>query len=73
VRVTRVVGAPAMEAGLKVDDVIVAWNGEKVDDFMDLSLKISRTAVNAKVQITIRRGEEELSLQVTVGQREAKQ
>ncbi len=70
VRVGSVVGAPAQQAGIKVDDVIVAWNGERIGDFMDLSLRIARTAPDTKVAITLRRGGNELSLDVTVGQRE---
>jgi S1-C subfamily serine protease len=73
VRVSRVVGAPAIDAGLRVDDVIVAWDGQKVNDFMELSLKISRSSVSSKAQVTVRRGAEELALQVTLGQREEKQ
>ena len=70
VRVRSVVGAPAQKAGMKVDDVIVAWNGEKIEDFMDLSLRIARTPPETTVAVTVRRETKELSLDVTVGQRE---
>jgi serine protease Do len=70
VRVRSVVGAPAQKAGLKVDDVIVAWSGEKIGDYMDLSLRIARTPPDTTVAIMVRRDSKELALDVTVGQRE---
>ncbi len=73
VRVGTVIGAPAQQAGMKVDDVIIAWNGERIGDFMDLSLRIARTAPDTKVAVTVRRGGNELALNVTVGQRQAGQ
>ena len=70
VRVGSVVGAPAQQAGMKVDDVIIAWNGERIGDFMDLSMRIARTAPDTKVTVTVRRDGNALPLEVTVGQRE---
>jgi serine protease Do len=70
VRVRSVVGEPAQKAGIKVDDVIIAWNGTKIGDFMDLSLRIARTAPDTTVSVTVRRGGDEATLQVTLGQRE---
>jgi serine protease Do len=73
IRVSRVLeGAPAHAAGVQLDDVIIAWNGEKLSDYMELSLRISRAAVNSQAKLTIRRGGEEKTLTVTVGQRDAK-
>jgi S1-C subfamily serine protease len=71
VRVTQVrPDSPAMRAGTKVDDVIVAWNGYKVGDFMDLSLRIGRTLPDTKVAVLLRRDGQEMSLEVTVGLRQ---
>jgi S1-C subfamily serine protease len=70
VRVRSVVGSPAQKAGIQVDDVIVAWNGQKIADFMDLSLRIARTTPETTVSVTVRRASKEVALDVTVGQRE---
>jgi len=69
VRVTRVVGDPALKAGLRVDDVVIAWNGEAIPDFMDLSLRISRTSPGTTAEMTVRRRGQSLPIQVTVDQR----
>ena len=68
VLITRVVGTPAISAGLRTDDVVLAWNDDAVNDYMDLSLKVSRTAVGSEAKITLRRGEQDLTLNVTVGE-----
>lgn len=62
-------GSPAAEAGVKIDDVIMEWNGEKVADPADLSLRVARTGVGAKVIILVLREGKELQLEVTVGER----
>ena len=52
-------GSPAEEAGLETYDVIVSYNGEPVTDEVNLRQHIYSTEVNATVEITFYRGQEQ--------------
>lgn len=61
-------GSPADSAGLRVGDVIVEYNGEKVEDARDLQFKIMKTKPGTKVKLkVIRQGKEEV-ITITVGE-----
>ncbi|MGE0610010.1 MAG: S1C family serine protease [Pirellulales bacterium] len=62
-------GSPADLAGIQVGDVIVRWNDLDVVDSVDLRLRVSRSAVGQSVPALIRRGDEQLAMQVTVAER----
>ncbi|MEM9412624.1 MAG: trypsin-like peptidase domain-containing protein [Planctomycetota bacterium] len=61
--------SPAMNSGLRQNDVVRTWNGSAIDDFHKLYRYVSMTPPNsvAKVEI-IREGKEQV-LDVTVGSR----
>ena len=62
-------GSPAWLSGIRIDDVVIDWNGHAVNDFQDLRLKVACTPIGSEVKVTIRRGENIMTLKVTVGRR----
>jgi serine protease Do len=59
---------PAKEAGVKVGDVIVEYEGQPVKDSADLPLLVARTAVGNKVPVKLIRGKEEQIVEVKIGE-----
>jgi regulator of sigma E protease len=57
-------GSPAEAAGLQAGDVIIAINGERVDEFQDLQ-RIVSTSPGVQLDLIARRGEREIALQLT--------
>jgi serine protease Do len=49
-------GSPAEKAGLKENDVVVAFNGQRVDSMMALRRVLSETPADRNVQIEVIRG-----------------
>jgi len=69
-RVTQVFkDTPAEQAGLKVDDVIVNFDGQEITDFASLTTLVSRKEPGSKATIEVRRGEETVMLTVVIGKR----
>lgn len=60
-------GSGAEKAGLKPGDVIVDVDGEKIRSMDDLILQVRRKAVGDSVKITVARGAERLTFDVSVG------
>lgn len=59
-------GAPAEEAGMQVGDIIVAVEGQSIVGMTSSeSKKLIQGEENTKVQLTVHRGEEELTVEVT--------
>jgi serine protease Do len=68
VLITRVVvGGPADVAGMKVDDVIVAFAGAPVTGVPDLRWRASLGGIGNEVPVRVRRGESELDLVLRLG------
>lgn len=64
-RVIEVPEGPAREAGLEVDDVIVAIDGVPIDDLPQREVvAMLRGPVGTLVQLTVRRGDEEIDLEL---------
>ena len=61
---------PAEAAGIEVGDVIVAFDGETVDESNDLPLMVARTPVGKQVELRILRDQEEKVLEVTIAELE---
>jgi serine protease Do len=61
-------GSPAQKAGLKVGDIIVAVDGEKVREVRDLQFKIMKTPPGTEVTLTIIRGGKEQTVKARVGE-----
>ena len=66
--VSRVMSdSPAQKAGLKNEDVIVAANGKKVTDALELRNAVGLLEIGHKVDLTVLRGDKTLHVDVTVG------
>jgi serine protease Do len=61
-------GTPAEQAGLKIGDVIVKYDGRPVTDFASLQLLVNDSRPGDKIQIEVLRGDRELTLELVVGQ-----
>lgn len=59
--------SPAESAGLKVDDVIVAWDGEAITTDDDLIDAVQSSAAGTTVTLTIQRDDNEIEVEVTLG------
>ena len=69
-------GSPAAKAGIKADDVILKIGDYKVkdkvepEDLQDAVKQITQHKPGDKVKLTVKRGEKEMTIEVTVGKRE---
>jgi serine protease Do len=61
-------GSPAEKAGLKVGDIIVAIDGEKVREVRELQFRIMKTPPRTEVTLTILRGGKEQTIKAKVGE-----
>ena len=68
--IAKVLGKPARDAGLRVGDVIVSFEGEEVESPRDLVAAVSRAKEGTIADIDLIRGGDPLTLQVTLGRRE---
>ena len=64
-----VAGSPAEKAGIQAGDVILEWNGQEVVDGAELPLLVARTGIGKTVKVVVFRGGQQVSLDVTVGER----
>ncbi len=62
-------GSPAEKAGLKVNDVVRRFAGNKIVDFEDLVNQVQRRRIGEEVRLEVQRGEETVSLKIVVGKR----
>ena len=63
--------SPAQQAGLQQGDIIVAVNGNPVNDQGDLSGLLLSLSPNTRVSITVQRGSSQQTVSVTLGERPA--
>jgi len=61
-------GAPAVKAGIKAGDVIVAVNGERIVNARELSRRIGSMAPGNAVKLTVLQGGSEKTVSVTLGE-----
>jgi S1-C subfamily serine protease len=62
-------GGPAAVAGARQGDVIVAWNGQPLQNFRSLFPSLGPDSIGQIVTLGIRRGGEPLELPLTIGER----
>jgi putative serine protease PepD len=60
-------GSPAASAGLKAGDVVTAIDGKKITGSSDLVAAIAGRAPGDRIQLTVRRGSNTLTLTATLG------
>lgn len=60
--------SPAQTSGLRVGDTIIRVGGEEIEDSRDLARRIGDYAPGTTVDIDVRRGSENVTVQVTLGQ-----
>ncbi len=58
-------GGPAEKAGIREQDLIVAWDGRPIAGIEDLQRALSETQPGTVVSITVIRGTEKVQMQVT--------
>lgn len=63
-------GAPAERAGIRQGDVIVAWNGTKIEDIRGLALAVARSPVGSTARVVVVRQGQRLEFPVEVAERE---
>ncbi|OWU85202.1 serine protease [Oceanicola sp. 22II-s10i] len=68
--VTDVPEGPAMEAGMAAGDVIIEFDGRRVDDTRGLVRQVGNTEVGKTVRVVVLREDAEKVLKVTLGRRE---
>jgi serine protease Do len=67
IQVSRVMeGDPAAKAGIKEGDIILEFNGQKVDDLEKFRLVVAETKVGSTVPVKLLRGKETLNVKVTL-------
>lgn len=64
-------GSPAEAAGMKRGDIVLTYDGKKIEDPFDLSTYVGQTEVGKKVNVEIlRQGKQPMNLTLQIGQRE---
>jgi serine protease Do len=61
-------GSPAAEAGIKTGDVIVEYNGNKIEDANQLPILVARTDVGDTVDVDLLRDKKQISATVKIGE-----
>ena len=59
-------GGPAWKAGLRTNDIITQFDGDKISSVSDLRDKIAAKGIGATVTLTILRGGNEMTVNVTL-------
>jgi serine protease Do len=62
-------GSPAEKAGLKANDVVLRFAGQKIGDFDSLRSQVAKRRPGEEVTVEIQRGDSTVSLKLTVGKR----
>jgi hypothetical protein len=61
-------GSPADKAGLKDGDVLVKWDGRKMDSVYDLTEELTKAKPGQTVKISVQRGENTIEVQATLAE-----
>ncbi len=62
--------SPSEKAGIKAGDIILEFNGEKIQEMKELPIIVARTEVGKKVKVKIWRNKKEIIKTVTLGRLE---
>lgn len=63
-------GSPADQSGLKRGDIVLEYDGKKVEEPFDLSAYVAGTAVGKTIQLKVLRQGKEMTIRAKVGRRE---
>ena len=62
--------SPSEKAGVKAGDIILEFNGERIQEMKELPIIVARTEVGKKVQVKIWRNKKEITKNITLGRLE---
>ena len=62
--------SPSDKAGVKAGDIILEFNGEKIQEMKELPIIVARTEVGKKVKVKIWRNKKEITKTITLGRLE---
>jgi len=62
--------SPSYKAGVKAGDIILEFNGERIDEMRQLPIIVARTEVGKKVKVKIWRNKKEIIKTITLGRLE---
>ena len=62
--------SPSAKAGVKAGDIILEFDGEKINEMKELPIIVARTAVGKKVKVKIWRNKKEIIKTITLGRLE---
>ncbi len=62
--------SPSEKAGVKAGDIILEFNGEKIQEMKELPIIVARTEVGKKVKVKIWRNKKEITKTITLGRLE---
>ncbi len=62
--------SPSEKAGVKAGDIILEFNGEKIQEMKELPIIVARTEVGKKVKVKIWRDKKEIEKTITLGRLE---
>ena len=65
--------SPSDKAGVKAGDIILEFNGEKIEEMKQLPIIVARTEVGKKVKVKIWRNKKEIIKTITLGRLETSQ
>ncbi|HEY3267753.1 MAG TPA: trypsin-like peptidase domain-containing protein [Armatimonadota bacterium] len=60
---------PAAKAGIKPEDVIISWNGQKIEDFDALESAVSSTPPGRNIPVVVMRSGKKVTVTVTTAKR----
>lgn len=63
--------SPAKDAGLRVDDVVVSWNGNPVSKSADLIRMVAMTDIGSTARLELYRSGQKLTIEIRVAERPA--
>ena len=62
--------SPSEKAGVKAGDIILEFNGERIQEMKELPIIVARTEVGKKVKVKIWRNKKEITKTITLGRLE---
>ena len=62
--------SPSAKVGVKAGDIILEFDGEKINEMKELPIIVARTAVGKKVKVKIWRNKKEITKNITLGRLE---